>query len=1106
MSFSHFCILHLTACLLVIGTTNSASAISKSHLQFQKKIEVNKDSVLNARIAIFHEDNFPLMGFGVLPNKLLINLKGIKLQAKRLTVKQLKNKQILNFKNFDILILCGQTYPKTAITNILNYLKSGGAAFFIGGPPLTAPVELKNGKWKLAEPNYPFNGAKEMKISGKRNTLEKCPLTLSVLRADTWEITESSPRWHPLASKKNPFDVLEDIKISSKAFELLPALKSPPHGEVSAKLKFYIARKPSLNSDTEIFIPLVTAQMNGNSFPFNIKGGSVLSFIQKQDHEYSGSRMLVWGIMNSGKLTNICNLRNKNFLYDCIKLLTRRDSLSYAHTDKLAYGKGEKIIVHIKNVNFGLRTVKNILELCLENEYTGNQIFLHVPENTTTSRSSSSFDIKLPHLPPGSYKIYLKQNKKLKYSACFAVMDTKRSLLTANSFLRQSSFGITETPAAFALKPEVVYKEYKRNSIQTMFFVFMWGLVEPSKGKYNFTYIDHFAKEAKKNGIKLILDSYYLWSKKDMPSYLPCAVDQYGAVRNDVFDIFAEKTQEGFINLFKALAKQYKNQSAVLGYAISLFKVGPHPYIQGNYYKIFYKDNKVHFLLYSTAAQEKFRTYLRDIKRYSLKDVSMIFGKKIKSWKEVKVPLPPCDIYKKGRISRNLNELRKELNNTNIKEKLMLGKQWRETTDWYQWTYENLLFKIISEIKKISPEKVVLIRSYQTGDLAYKVAEKFTNTGVNAECIGDMPAQMYSNISRGLQNTYGVSTSQEGNVANTAKPFVIKRQLNNAIIAGAVPALYASTLKELRRNLSLLPAFYYQGSLLKDSTPVKSTVGALFPTSIYTHSIDWSFAYCLLRLVFPSFEHLGIPFNVVSSDSPKTTLVNISVLVDLGCNFLLGESQQNAILDWVKQGNTLLCFYNLGKYNELGVENTFMNSLGFPNIPLITCPKTLTFASSKNYKIKINGISLPAPKGCEVLATWDDKSAALIKVPYGKGSIAIAGWTPWNAPTKLMRLFLKHSASIESFIKCLAPANCKIVFQQKKDKLLALIYNEVNRSVNCKLLLNRKKLFWKNQIYDYKSKKIFKLKKNIIKFHMKPYEVKFICFPNGKMLLPQIKK
>ena len=1060
----------------------------------KEQLSIYEDLPKNIRIAIFYEKDFPFVNNCNLDfAELSEALKQLKYNVKMLDSVSLGNPDIFNIKNSDLLILCGATYPLNEISNVINYMKEGGSVFFIGGPPLAFPVTSKNGKWIVHERVFPFNGAKEIKEAGKCDTLEDCSLRHQFLKANVWEITKTAPRWE---SKNIKFDVLKGFNLTEKAKTLLPSIKEKQLNFQENKTEFYIMERPSINSVKESFIPLVTADLCGSRFPFNIKSPAVIALVQQENQDFPSSRVLVCGIMNSDKFFRDDNNKyNKLFIDECIKLLVRRDFFIGGETSKLAYGKSERITIDFKNINFSFNSIETYANIYVINEYTEEKSFEQKLNLKTKPRSLIKLEIHLPNLNHGVYKIVVQMEgeKELKVLGKFAVLAANKIDINAGNFLSTSSLGIMEVPSAFGLIPERIFEEYHRDSINFMYFLFLWGTVERSKGTYDFTYIDHFVKQASEKDIKLILDSYYLWSKMNLPDYLPLAVDQYGEKNHNVIDIFSDITQNGFIDLFKALAEKYKNNDAVIGYVVSLFQVSPIPYTQGHYER-YYNGNKFHFLLYSNEAQKKFRDYLRNIKGYSLEDVSNIFDQKFPSWENVKPPIPPINLFEKGEINYNAN-----VSGIDFKEKLMLGKPWIEATDWYFWTYENLFNRIVSEIKKISPNKVVILRSYQCDDTAYKVAKRFKNTGVHAECIGDRIAQMYSDITRGYSNSYGVATSLEGNDANTTDKSVIERMFANGRLGGSRPIIYASSYRTLHINSFVLPEYYYQGSLLDQSRLEKSKMGILFPTLLYKHSAYWLNVSRLMNSFFPAFGRMGVPFSLVSSADPSISLSELSVLIDLGCNYLLGHHQQNAILDWIAQGNTFLCFYTIGQYDLLGNKNTFLEKIFKGSFDLKHEKGIMTFIKGKKYDKE--GISFPVIENSQVLAKWLDGSPALLKIPYGKGFIVIAGWNPWvwNNNSSMMCDFFKYGTDMDIPIQ-VTPPICKIIFQRKDNDLLVLIYNELDKPIDCDIYLNPSAIRWKNDIYDLKSFKKVVLEKNSFKIFLKPHEIKFFCLPDGECI------
>jgi len=346
----------------------------------------------------------------------------------------------------------------------------------------------------------------------------------------------------------------------------------------------------------------------------------------------------------------------------------------------------------------------------------------------------------------------------------------------------------------------------------------------------------------------------------------------------------------GFLNKYAGalgkLAARYKDDPTVVAMFVAPLSVG---------YGSFVVDS-------SEFGKKAWREYVRDVLKLSLAQVSTRYGKKTGKWEDL--PLPG------GRTAG----------------KYSVSPLWSDYLDFFVASHYRFMRTAIRSIRVAAPDMPLLMRGqYLDLGIHMKLASEFSGVAPHCECVEttfDTDAYF-----RGPALTFRVPIGAE-NGWPKIHGGPLRMALADYLMGGYSYFLYSFAGPAYARP-GMLDFHQAQKAarVLRQARYPETHTALLIPdTTLYASEPANFFALEKLPHLEFAMERFNFNFRAVSAQFPDFS--GLKVLVDDGCNSVLTQACRAKLVEWIRQGGTLIAFPQTGRYDFAGGDESLEKALG----------------------------------------------------------------------------------------------------------------------------------------------------------------------------------
>nr|HPO09530.1 beta-galactosidase [bacterium] len=377
----------------------------------------------------------------------------------------------------------------------------------------------------------------------------------------------------------------------------------------------------------------------------------------------------------------------------------------------------------------------------------------------------------------------------------------------------------------------------------------------------------------------------------------------YGKENSRSLSYWGPDGRQSYLNLVEALVKRYRDRPSILAWQ---FFYG---YNDSFYLGMWANSETVYD--YSTFSQEKYRSYLSDVKKFTLDDLNERYATHYGNWQDVTQPMPTFGV----------------LNVTPV---------WHDFQDYRMWSIGQMFDEIDRTVRRIDERPLIMYfggslhhSAHQLSiyDIGLPLLRKYGG-GLDITCFEDpVPAEVGSGIVR----SYGVPLMAEAwQVPPPLKDF--RRLFFHAFSLGVKSYQMVGNWEKME----ISPAEFQQtGKVfleMIEAEPIRTPIAGLFSyRSILSHIPARSYINPTLAMI-PKLQEHQYSLDWHSDLSPLQDLNQYPALLDANSE-VLSDSVIDTLVQFVENGGRLALLNRSGRY---ALED------GKPDYPLLerlSCPE-----------------------------------------------------------------------------------------------------------------------------------------------------------------------
>jgi len=245
---------------------------------------------------------------------------------------------------------------------------------------------------------------------------------------------------------------------------------------------------------------------------------------------------------------------------------------------------------------------------------------------------------------------------------------------------------------------------------------------------------------------------------------------------------------------------------------------------------------------------------------------------------------------------------------------------------WYEHM-DDFISKTIDGVRSVTPEMPILLRGgYLDAAQSFKFASNYKNIGPYCECIET--SIDVENYYRGLSITYNTTIGGENGWPKERKA-PLRMAMANLLLGGYKYYLFSFESVPFAKpgTLEFEDLSKVWGNVI-NAKRIEGNTAILLPDSTLWTSFNLGFLEVEGR---PNngylMERLGIPYGAVSAYF-LDNIDNLKVIVDTGCNDVFTAPSREKLINWIKNGGTLVGYSFTGRFDMSGKDISLAKELG----------------------------------------------------------------------------------------------------------------------------------------------------------------------------------
>ncbi len=768
-----------------------------------------------------------------------------------------------NRRLYDLVVYIGQNYTERIAKECIGYIKAGGRFWYIGD-------------------KAPFSGSCSKFSDIKRIRMQFYSRIFMRGAKDVWtEFPQSSFVRKPTPTKIGLDTFGEVIKDYCKncIADKITVLQTR-----SGHLPWL---RPSCN---------VVDYANGIYRRSNWCGrrgdttkGIALAMIKDNCIEYGASRTLLTSFRALYQLSDD-KTKFAKFVRTAISLLCDTESIIAIAPESVVTRKAEKFNFRMRIGNYSDTAENYNLSVFAINCNSKQRIPLCNITQQVAGKSDMiiSQTVAAKKIPPGLYKLSAKlqtNGKTITDDCTVCILNATQPVSRENFWKYPAVPRFLITFRDYGLFPGNGIKAIEAGQDGVVLMIPWQPNGKDIKHAVNWSALDRWVKDARKNGLKVIFDA---WDHRPYPEYFVHFSKKTGGSWYKYISVVVDENREKWAKLWSYLLKRYMRlyPDSIAGIfltpaAISSFRID-----------------------YSPQASDGFRKYL--LSKYSLAQLSQRWNVNLSSSEDISPP--------------DINQPQ--------------GKVYQQILDYHEfWLIKHRQFLRASAdaIRKVSAAIPLLLRGpYDAGpgfrDAASLIPAygKISIHAENVETTTHRHIEMF-----GYHLRYSVPiTAENGWPACRGEP--LRSAFYKTLMGDYSAYLYSGGASfQLLPNEELIARFAYLSNQVKSAIPVANSVAIGVLINETTQCVQRTGLKLNRKYEYPDIKmnlfRLSYPMMAVSIAKPKLT--GLKFLIDGGNNVVVAQKTLDSILKWVSDGGTFITFPKFAIITEAGTGKSFVQKL-----------------------------------------------------------------------------------------------------------------------------------------------------------------------------------